>query len=122
MRPEVIRGNVFVANLPPGFTDEQLAQLFDPYGIAIRAYLVRDRKTGQTRGHGLVQLAPERAVDTAIGAVRAHRIGHHRIDVRRADPSMVIVLPVLDRPRGNSRVGSLDRNGVRARAAWPLRG
>ncbi len=39
MRPiNKFRGNVFVANLPNGYTDEQLAQLFDPYGIVLGAF------------------------------------------------------------------------------------
>lgn len=91
MRPDVVKGNVFVANLPLGFTDEQLAELFDPYGIVLRAYLARDPATGQTQGHGLVELAPEKAVEAAIEAVGAERPGGRRVDVRRADDTMCIV-------------------------------
>ncbi len=91
MRPDVVKGNVFVANLPLGFTDEQLAELFDPYGIVLRAYLARDPATGQTQGHGLVELAPERVVEAAIEAVSAEHPGGRRIDVRRADDTMCIV-------------------------------
>ncbi len=91
MRPDVVKGNVFVANLPLGFTDEQLAELFDPYGIVLRAYLARDPETGQTQGHGLVELAPEKVVDAAIEGVTAERPGGRRVDVRRADDTMCIV-------------------------------
>jgi RNA recognition motif-containing protein len=99
MRPDVVRGNVFVANLPLGFTDEQLAELFDPYGIVLRAYLARDPQTGAPTGHGLVELAPERVVDTAIEAVSAERPGGRRVDVRRADASMGITVKRPPRPR-----------------------
>jgi RNA recognition motif-containing protein len=92
MRPDVVKGNVFVANLPLGFTDEQLAELFDPYGIVLRAYLARDPTTGEPTGHGLVELAPEKVVDTAIEAVSAERPGGRRVDVRRADASMGITV------------------------------
>lgn len=102
MRPDVVRGNVFVANLPTGFTDEQLAELFDPHGIVLRAFMARDPETGTTQGHGLVELAPEKNVDAAIEAVGALTPGGRRIDVRRADATMGIVLkrtqPAL-RPR-----------------------
>lgn len=91
MRPDVVKGNVFVANLPLGFTDEQLAELFDPYGIVLRAYLARDPATGQTQGHGLVELAPEKIVEAAIAGVAAARPGGRRVDVRRADDTMCIV-------------------------------
>lgn len=91
MRPDVVRGNVFVANLPIGFTDEQLAELFDPYGMVLRAYMARDPVTGQPQGHGLVELAPEKVVEGAIEAVAALKPGGRRIDVRRADSTMCIV-------------------------------
>ncbi len=99
MRPDVVKGNVFVANLPHGFTDEQLAELFDPYGIVLRAYLVRDPLTGETQGHGLVELAPEKIVQTAIDAVAAERPGGRRVDVRRADATMCIVAKRPNRTR-----------------------
>lgn len=98
MRPDKIRGNVFVANLPDGLTDEQLAELFYPYGMVLRAYLVRDPAIGETCGHGLVLLAPDRIVETAVTGVSAIRVGGRRVDARRADPDMSITHPT--RPRG----------------------
>ncbi|MBV8911891.1 MAG: hypothetical protein JOZ05_02490 [Acetobacteraceae bacterium] len=99
MRPERIRGNVFVANLPLRLTEEELAELFDPYGIVLRAHLVRDPDTGESRGHGLVELAPDRVVDGAIEAVGARAVGGRRIHVRRADPSMSVTLKMPARDR-----------------------
>ncbi|MBV9748090.1 MAG: hypothetical protein JO157_04680 [Acetobacteraceae bacterium] len=93
MRADKIRGNVFVANLPIGLTDEQLAEAFDPYGLVLRAYLARDPATGQTRTYGLVQIAPDRVVETAIAGVSAAGVSGRRVEVRRADPSMSIALP-----------------------------
>jgi RNA recognition motif-containing protein len=90
MRDDKLRGNVFVANLPLGFTDEQLAEAFDPYGMVLSAHLARDPATGQTRGHGLVLLAPDRNVDTAIEGVHGRVVDGRSMDVRRADPSMAI--------------------------------
>ena len=80
MRPDKIRGNVFVANLPHGLTDAQLAEAFDPYGIVLIAYLARDPATGETRGHGLVQLAPDRAVEDAVAGLNATGIAGRRIE------------------------------------------
>lgn len=119
MRPDVVRGNVFVANLPLGFTDEQLAELFDPYGMVLRAYLVRDAQTGETQGHGLVELAPERAVQAAIDGVSAARPGGRRVDVRRADATMCIVAkrPPRARPGREDAAWSTSR----ARDAAPDR-
>lgn len=93
MRADKVRGNVFVANLPRGFTDEALAEAFDPYGIVLNAYIARDPATGETQGHGLVQIAPDKAADKAIEALNASRVGGRRIEARRADPGMGIALP-----------------------------
>ena len=101
MRPDKIRGNVFVANLPRGLTDEQLAELFDPYGMVLRAHLARDPATGKTLGHGLVLIAPDRVVDDAIGALNRSVMAGQRVEVRRADPDMSIAPPKpLRAPRG----------------------
>jgi RNA recognition motif-containing protein len=93
MRPEKIRGNVFVAKLPHGLTDEQLAEAFDPYGLVLTAHLARDPASGEPRGHGLVQIAPDHAVEKAIAGLDATGIGGRRIEARRADPAMAIVVP-----------------------------
>jgi hypothetical protein len=123
MRPGEIRGNVFVANLPRGFTDAQLAEAFDPYGIVLSACLARDPATGETLGHGLVQLAPDRGVEGAVSGVNETGIAGRRIEARRADPDMGISPPRQrdDRPRpfggGASGAGppQADAAGVRAR-------
>ena len=101
MRPDKIRGNVFVANLPRGFTDGQLAEAFDPYGIVLFAHLARDPTTGETRGHGLVQLAPDRAVEHAVARLNETGIAGRRVEARRADPHMSINPPT--RLRGATR-------------------
>ena len=40
------KGNVFVGNLPPDFSDERLAEAFDPFGIVLTAAVARDPSTG----------------------------------------------------------------------------
>ena len=99
MRPDKIRGNVFVANLPRGFTDAQFAEAFDPFGIVLGAHLARDPATGETLGHGLVQLAPDRAVEAAVAGVNETGIAGRRVEARRADPEMGISPPTPPRHR-----------------------
>lgn len=103
MRPDKIRGNVFVANLPRGFTDAQLAEAFDPYGIVLSAHLARDPATGETRGHGLVQLAPDRVVEEAVAGVSETGIAGRRVEARRADPDMSISPPAQPHRRADGQ-------------------
>ena len=101
MRPDKIRGNVFVANLPSGFTDAQLAEVFDPFGLVLSAHLARDPATGAPKDHGLVQLAPDRAVEGAVASLNGTGVGGSRIRVRRADPDMGITIPAPPRRPGS---------------------
>ncbi len=93
MRQNKFRGNVFVANLPNGTTDEQLAQLFDQFGIVLGAFLARDAATASTKGCGLVNIAPARAAEAAIAALNGTQVGGRRIEVRAAAPDMAITMP-----------------------------
>lgn len=114
MRKQSFRGNVFVANLPQGFTDAELARAFDPFGLVIGALLARDLKSGAAKTHGLVDIAPQRAADAAVAAMNGIVIGGSRIEVRPADPAMSITVPGAP-PRG--RVERRDaRPANRARA------
>ena len=93
MRKQKFRGNLFVANLPQGYTDEELAKAFDPFGIVISAFLARDPKTGVPKTHGLVNIAPDRAAKEAAAALNGSQVGGRHIEVRLADPNMSIGIP-----------------------------
>lgn len=98
MRKPTITGNIFVANLPDGFSDEKLGQMFDEFGLVITAYIARDVITGQPKNFGLVDLAPAKAAAKAIQAVDGTTVDGKQIKVRAADPTMSITLPQRARP------------------------
>lgn len=118
MRSDRITGNIFVANLPPGFTDARLADLFDPYGLVLIAHLARDAKTGAIRNHGLVDLAPKRAAAEAIEALDGQEIDGQRIAVRAADPSLALRSPSPKR-RGPPRQAPAQAATAPAQAQEP---
>lgn len=93
MRQTKFRGNVFVANLPNSYTDEDLARLFDDYGIVVGAFLARDAATRASKGCGLVNIAPPRAAEAAIAALNGSTVGGRKIEVRIATPGMAITIP-----------------------------
>jgi RNA recognition motif-containing protein len=90
MRADRFSGNIFVANLPKDFTDDQLAEAFDPYGIVIGALIARDPVTGQSKGCGLVNIAQNGAIERAIQGLNGKTVGGRRVEVREADPDMAI--------------------------------
>ncbi len=105
MRPQRFRGNVFVANLPTGYTDAQLAQAFDRFGMVIAACLARDSTTGATKGHGLVDLAPKGAAERAVEEMNGLEIGGRRIEGRLADPTMSLIVPQQFASHGRNERG-----------------
>jgi RNA recognition motif-containing protein len=82
MRLQYFRGNVFVANLPPEFTDDQLAEAFDPFGMVLSAFVARDPATGKRLRYGFVDIATERAAKLAVAAMNGTAIDGHNLDVR----------------------------------------
>ncbi len=90
MRSDKFSGNVFVANLPKDFTDNQLAEIFDPFGMVIGALIARDPLTGESKGCGLVNIAQTGAIERAVSGLNGQKVGGRRIEVRAADPEMAI--------------------------------
>ena len=82
MRLQYFRGNVFVANLPPDLTDDELAEAFDPFGIVLSAFVARDPASGKRLRYGFVDIATERAAKLAVAAMNGTEIDGHNLDVR----------------------------------------
>jgi RNA recognition motif-containing protein len=82
MRSQNFRGNVFVANLPPEFSDDQLAEAFDSFGIVLSAFVARDPATGRRLRYGFVDIATERAAKLAVEAMNGAAIDGYNLDVR----------------------------------------
>jgi RNA recognition motif-containing protein len=82
MRSKIFRGNVFVANLPPELSDDELAEAFDSYGIVLSAHVARDPATGEKLRYGFVDIATERAAQRAVAAMNGVNLGGHSLDVR----------------------------------------
>jgi RNA recognition motif-containing protein len=82
MRSQHFRGNVFVANLPPEFSDEQLAEAFDSYGIVLSATIARDPATGKRLRYGFVDIATERAAKRAVESMNGVEMDGYNLDVR----------------------------------------
>lgn len=82
MRAPVFKGNVVVSNLPATVTANDLADLFDQYGLVLGAKIERwhNRPGG---AQGMVDLAPDTSVDKAIAALHGHMLGTSKLSVRR---------------------------------------
>jgi hypothetical protein len=79
----VFRGNIVVSNLPEAFGDEDLAALFDPYGLVLGARIDREHPDPVQARRGVVALAPSERVEEAVQAMNGHRIDAYKLKVRK---------------------------------------
>jgi cold-inducible RNA-binding protein len=108
MRAKFFRGNVFVANLPPGLSDDRLAEAFDSYGMVLSAHVARDPASGERLRYGFVDIATERAAQRAVAAMNGVSLEGHNLDVR-----------ISERPPAKKPAAPGGSNG-RPRRAPPL--
>jgi RNA recognition motif-containing protein len=93
MRSLHFRGNVFVANLPPEFSDDQLAEAFDTFGIVLSASVARDPATGKRLRYGFVDIATERAAKLAVESMNGTAIDGYNLDVRISERPLAAKKP-----------------------------
>ncbi|HEX6441710.1 MAG TPA: hypothetical protein VF007_05940 [Stellaceae bacterium] len=79
------KGNIFVGNLPPGFSDERLAETFDPFGIVLSAVVARDPETGAKLRYGFVDIATDRAAGKAIESLDGTEVDGCKLNVKASE-------------------------------------
>jgi RNA recognition motif-containing protein len=98
MRANHSRGNIFVANLPPDFTDDELAETFDSFGIVLSASIARDPANGKRLRYGFVDIATPRAANLAVAALRGTQVHGFTLDVRISERPAKATKPARPTP------------------------
>lgn len=75
---------LFVGNLDRTVTDGQLEGLFSPHGDVIKATVVLDRQTGESRHFGFVEMATDGQARKAMAALDGARVSERSIRVSPA--------------------------------------
>jgi cold-inducible RNA-binding protein len=78
--------NIFVGNLAWTTTEEDLAQLFEPFGTVEQARIATDRDTGRSRGFGFVEMPDDTEAQAAIDELNGSSIGGRPLTVNEARP------------------------------------
>ena len=73
--------HIFVGNLAFTTTEEELAQLFHPYGEIVSVRIMTDRDTGRSRGFGFVEMPNAMEVNTAIAGLDGTSLGGRALTV-----------------------------------------
>lgn len=96
--------NIFVGNLNFNTSEEDLRQLFEPYGQVDRVSIMTDRDTGRSRGFGFVEMANAEEGEKAIAALNGQEIGGRTLNINEARPK-------TERGGGGGGGGGRDRGG-----------
>ncbi|MDI3318344.1 RNA recognition motif domain-containing protein [Pinibacter soli] len=78
--------NMHVSNLAFSFQDEDLKKLFADYGTVSAAKIITDKFTNKSRGFGFVEMADEKAAQTAMSEVNGKMIDGRSVKVTEARP------------------------------------
>ncbi len=76
--------NIFVANIAFSVTEQDLRELFAPYGVVDRITLITDRETGRPRGFGFVEMADDTAAQAAMKALNGKEVAGRALNVNEA--------------------------------------
>ena len=75
---------IFVGNLAFTVTEQDVRELFAPYGVVERITLMTDRETGRPRGFGFVEMADDTAAQAAITALNGQELAGRALNVNEA--------------------------------------
>ena len=78
--------NIFVGNLSFNTSEDELRQLFEPFGQVDRISILTDRETGRSRGFGFVEMGNSEEGDKAITGLNGSQFGGRAINVNEARP------------------------------------
>ncbi len=80
-REEYFRGELELQH-----NEDELRQMFEPFGQVDRVSIMTDRDTGRSRGFGFVEMASNEDGEKAITALNGSQVGGRTINVNEARP------------------------------------
>ncbi len=75
-----------MGNLSFNTNEDELRQIFEPYGQVDRVSIMTDRDTGRSRGFGFVEMASNEDGEKAIAGLNGSQVGGRTINVNEARP------------------------------------
>jgi RNA recognition motif-containing protein len=106
--------NLYVSNLSFQTTDDDLKELFSPFGTVTSAKVINDRMTGKSRGFGFVEMPEKSEALKAISELNESTFDGKVVNVNEARPK-------TDKPRGqynDYNKGGRDFRSDRRSKSW----
>jgi RNA recognition motif-containing protein len=83
---KILDMKIYVSNLSFSVQDDELFDLFTPYGAVASAKVINDRETGRSRGFGFVEMEDDNAAREAIQKLDQSSLDGRSIGVAEARP------------------------------------
>lgn len=77
---------LYVGNLSKSTTEDELNILFAQAGEVISAEVIKDRRTGDSRGFAFVTISAQSEADKAVSMFNAYSLSDHTLKVSLAKP------------------------------------
>lgn len=78
---------VFVGGIPVDMDEGELKEIFTQYGNVVNTNIVRDKRTGESRRYGFVEMESEKAAVAVIDMLHGASIDDQEISVKPLDPN-----------------------------------
>ena len=78
--------NIYVGNLAPEVTEEELKQEFSVFGEVTSVSIIKDKYSGQPRGFGFIEMPSMTECQAAISSLKGKVIKDWTLEVSEARP------------------------------------
>lgn len=78
--------NIYVGNLSPQITDEDLLEAFKSFGQVESATVIKDKFSGESRGFGFVEMPGKAEAQAAIEGLNGQELKGITLNVNEARP------------------------------------
>jgi len=81
-----MEAKLYVGNLSKSTTQEELSTLFSQAGNVTATEVIKERKSGESKGFGFVTMSEQADADKAISMFNAYSFAEHTLKVSMAKP------------------------------------
>lgn len=103
--------NIYIGNLTPDTTEEEVRQAFEAFGEIASVKIIRDGATGESRGFGFAEMPNEEQAKAAIEAMNGKELKGNALHVEMGRTKAAG--PGFGGGGGGRRPGGHDRGGPR---------
>lgn len=77
---------IYVGNLSKSTTEQELNDLFAQAGTVISVEVIKERKSGESKGFAFVTMSEQSEAEKAVSMFNAYSFGNHVLKVSPAKP------------------------------------